>query len=88
MVCPLRIIVITVSVVVAITLALIALLSGDDDVTKDWQRCETDDCEGNGTGVTGNDGVNTTAGSTEQSKQDEKGKALCPDSDRNGQTSN
>ena len=48
MVCPLRIIVITVSVVVALTLALIALLSGDDDITQDWQRDEADEDDGGG----------------------------------------
>jgi hypothetical protein len=55
MVCPLRIIVITVSVVVAITLALIALLSGEDDITQDWQRNEDGGIKGSGAGG-GSDG--------------------------------
>ena len=50
MVCPLRIIVITVSVIVAVSLALIALLSGEENVTQDWQHSEAEENEGESSG--------------------------------------
>ena len=59
---------------VAITLAIIAMLSGEDDVTRDWQRSQAEEDAGTGSECdTGGGGDKTIEGVPSVSRDETRG---------------